>query len=59
MDRAAVEQQLFSQRRLAGVRMADDRERAPSADGVVESGVDGHEGNLIERGSADSSLRSE
>ena len=30
LDRAGVEQQLLGQRRLAGVGVRDDRERAPS-----------------------------
>ncbi len=32
LDGAAVQQQLFRQRRLAGVRMRDDREGPPLAD---------------------------
>ena len=32
LDRAAVEQHLFGQRRLAGVRVGDDREGAPARD---------------------------
>ena len=42
VDRAAVQQQLLGEGRLAGVRMADDRERAARANRVVQYGVDGH-----------------
>ena len=40
MDGAAEQQQLLGQRRLAGVGMGDDRERAPQAGGVAgQTGV--------------------
>ena len=41
LDRAAVQQQLLGQRRLAGVRVRDDRERAPARDVAREVGREG------------------
>jgi hypothetical protein len=35
LDRAAEQQQLFRQRRLAGVRMRDDRKGTPPCDDIV------------------------
>jgi hypothetical protein len=46
MDGTAVEQELFGERGLAGVGMADDREGAPGPNRVVDSGVDVHPTNL-------------
>ncbi len=42
LDRAGVEQQLFGQRRLAGVRVRDDRERPPPRDFAFELGLQGN-----------------
>jgi hypothetical protein len=40
MDGAAEQQQLLGQRRLAGVRMGDDRKRPPQAGGMAgQAGV--------------------
>ena len=41
LDRAGVQQQLLGQRRLAGVGMRDDRERAPPRDLALELGLGG------------------
>ena len=38
LDRAAEQQQLFGQRRLAGIRVRDDRKGAPARDLVGETG---------------------
>ena len=40
VDRAAHEQQMLGQRRLAGVRVRDDRERAPPRGGFRGRAID-------------------
>ncbi len=55
LDRAAVQQQLLGQRRLAGVRVRDDRERAPEADLSLNFGHQQKRDSLLSGKAAQSS----
>jgi hypothetical protein len=46
MNRPAVQQELFRERRLARVGVTDDRECSACPNGVEECRIDGHTGNL-------------